>query len=131
MKQYIFKFIKQRRTLIIIIAAFSPVYLLVGCPLRFLTGFCCPGCGMSRAVLSLVCFDLEASLHYHPLVLILPIAAAVYFLRRRIPKKLMIILCVAALLLFLAVYIIRLTGDSTVVYCDLSRGALYRLFHKT
>lgn len=130
MKQYILEFIKKKRSLIIIIAILSPWYLFVGCPIRVLSGLCCPGCGMTRAIASLLCFDLEGAFHYHPLVFLLPIAVAIYFLRRRIPKKLMIALCIAALLLLLAVYIIRLTGDSTIVYWDLSRGALYRLFHK-
>lgn len=66
----------------------------------------------------------------HPLVFLLPVAAAVYFLRHRIPKKLLALFCVAALLLMLTVYIIRLTQGSEIVFIDFEKGLFYRLFHK-
>lgn len=130
MKHYILEFIKKNRSLIIILAAVSPWYLTAGCPIRFIFGICCPGCGMSRAVMSVLRLDFAAALHYHPLVFLLPVAVAVYFFRNRIPKKLMTILYIAATLILLTVFVIRLTGDSPIVYWDLSKSALYRLFHK-
>ena len=39
----------------------------VTCPIRFLTGISCAGCGMSRAWLSLLRLDLAGALYYHPL----------------------------------------------------------------
>ena len=130
MKHYILEFIKKNRPLIVTLAAVSPWYLTAGCPIRFIFGICCPGCGMSRAVMAVLRLDFEAALHYHPLVFVLPIAVVVYFIRDKIPKKLMTILCTAAILILVTVFVIRLTGDSPIVYWDLSKGALYRLFHK-
>ena len=130
MKHYILEFIKKNRPLIVTLAAVSPWYLTAGCPIRFIFGICCPGCGMSRAVMAVLRLDFEAALHYHPLVFVLPIAVVVYFIRDKIQKKLMTILCTAAILILVTVFVIRLTGDSPIVYWDLSKGALYRLFHK-
>ena len=39
----------------------------VTCPIRFLTGISCAGCGMSRAWLSLLRLDLAGAVYYHPL----------------------------------------------------------------
>jgi hypothetical protein len=36
------------------------------CPVHLLTGWDCPGCGMTRAVLLLARGDVAASLHQHP-----------------------------------------------------------------
>jgi hypothetical protein len=37
------------------------------CPFRLLTGLPCPGCGMTRSVVALAHGDLQSSLFYHPL----------------------------------------------------------------
>ena len=41
------------------------------CPVRLLTGFYCPGCGVSRMVLSLIKLDFYGAFRYNPLVFIL------------------------------------------------------------
>ncbi|MDR0832079.1 MAG: DUF2752 domain-containing protein [Bacillales bacterium] len=40
------------------------------CPIHILTGFNCPTCGLTRAFLYLIKFDLEKSLTYNPLVIL-------------------------------------------------------------
>ena len=80
MKYLITDFLKKHRSLICVAAVLAPFYLTVGCPLRFLVGISCPGCGMSRAVEALLCFDFERAYLMHPLVFLLPVAVAVYFL---------------------------------------------------
>lgn len=104
-------------------------YLSFGCPARLLTGISCPGCGMSRAVEALIKLDFASAFEMHPLVFALPIAAVVYFMRRMIPKRVMIALCVLALSLLLIVYIIRMSHQGTVVYADFESGLIYKLFH--
>lgn len=49
------------------------VYLAFGCPIRLATGVPCPGCGMSRAVASLLIFSWGGAFYYHPLVFMLPL----------------------------------------------------------
>lgn len=50
---------------------------LPDCRIRLLTGFDCPGCGMTRAWLLLAGWQLEASFRTHPLAGPLLVAAAV------------------------------------------------------
>lgn len=44
----------------------------MGCPVKSLTGIPCPGCGLSRAAVSLLRLDLTAAFRYHPMVFVLP-----------------------------------------------------------
>lgn len=127
MKKIILK-IRQNLHIILLFAAMAAFYLTHGCPFRFFTGISCPGCGMSRAVLALLKLDIGLAIEMHPLVFLLPVAAAVYFLRKRIPKKAMTALCVTALVLLTAVYIVRLNGQSNVVYADFESGLIYKFF---
>ena len=56
------------------------------CPMAFLTGVACPGCGMSRAIAWMFRGDLERSVGYHPLgplVVVISVFAVVWALGRR------------------------------------------------
>ena len=44
----------------------APLHLPGGCLFRFVTGLECPGCGMTRAFLSLADLDPVAAFHYNP-----------------------------------------------------------------
>lgn len=48
----------------------------IGCPIRFLSGISCAGCGMSRAWLSLLRGDFAAAAFYHPLFWLPPLAGS-------------------------------------------------------
>ena len=48
----------------------------VTCPILFLTGISCAGCGMSRAWLSLLRLDLAGAFAFHPLFWLTVAAAA-------------------------------------------------------
>ena len=41
------------------------------CPTALFLGIPCPGCGLTRATLALLCGDLGTALHFHPLVFVL------------------------------------------------------------
>ena len=47
----------------------------IGCPLRYLFGVSCPGCGGSRAIMALFRWDIEGYFYYHPLAL--PLGGAI------------------------------------------------------
>ena len=49
------------------------------CPIRTLTGFYCPGCGMTRGLHQLLHGNIAAALAYNPLI-VLVIPAALYWL---------------------------------------------------
>lgn len=43
------------------------------CPIRSITGFICPGCGMCRAWLAAFCLDFTQALYYHPMFWSIPV----------------------------------------------------------
>ena len=43
-----------------------------GCPIRWLTGIPCPGCGLSRAYLALLSGNLQGDFVFHPLFWAVP-----------------------------------------------------------
>ena len=89
----------------------------ISCPLRFLTGVSCPGCGATRAWLAALHGDLRSALRLHPLFWILIPAAAAYLLRKRIPRRIYRGLIWFGIWLLLVVYALRLwrhTGNVVV-----------------
>lgn len=127
---YIKDMIRRNRSTIILFAAIAVFYSVVGCPSRVLFGIACPGCGMTRAVKAALQLDFSLAFESHPLVFLLPVAAVVYFLRKKIPKKLLAFFGVSALVLMLAVFIYRLCTGSDIVYFDFEKGAIYKMLHK-
>lgn len=116
---------------ILIIAAFYAVIELAGvtCPIRFLTGISCAGCGMSRAWISLIKSDVAAAFAYHPLFWLPVPAGAVLLFRRHLPKALVRWTLGIACVLFLVVYVVRmLQPDDTIVVFAPETGLIYRVF---
>lgn len=99
----------------------------VTCPIRFLTGISCAGCGMSRAWAALLRLDLSTALRMHPLFW-LPIPAAALLLDRdHISEKVRragLAVCVG---LFGIVYFVRLFLPGDVVVFAPQEGLLWRL----
>lgn len=125
-------FLKKNYVIIIIIAAVTTVYIFTGCPIRFLTGFCCPGCGMTRAALSLAKFDFSGALYYHPMVYSLPvillliIGSKAGLISKRVLNAALIVWGIA----MTAVYAIRLFSGSEVVFADYTRGIIFRMYER-
>lgn len=90
----------------------------VTCPILWLTGISCAGCGMTRAWLNVLRLDFAAAFSCHPLWPLVPAAMALILLRHRLPRRLY--RCAAALLLaaFLIVYAARMLdpADQIVVF---------------
>nr|WP_024837284.1 DUF2752 domain-containing protein [Clostridium sp. 12(A)] len=57
------------------------------CLFQSLTGLYCPGCGGTRAVLSLLSGDLRMSFQYHPLVLYTVFVILLEVILRKISQK--------------------------------------------
>lgn len=71
------KLLAKHLFLIAVLSAYSLVLHFSGlhCPILALTGYPCPTCGMTRALLALAALDVENYVRFHPLAL--PILAAV------------------------------------------------------
>lgn len=48
-------------------AFFEQIPILPFCLFKTITGWMCPGCGMTRALLAIGRFDFSAALHFNPL----------------------------------------------------------------
>ena len=100
----------------------------IGCPIKFLTGISCPGCGMTRATWKLITLDLPAALDYHPLSVAMPVFAALWLCftltKKPTARRVVVIVAVVALI---GVYLYRqLTGGDEVVIFDPRQGYVYR-----
>ncbi len=113
------------------LAGIALLYLLieslgVTCPIRFLTGISCAGCGMSRAWLSLLRLDFAGAFRFHPLFW-LPVPAAALLLRPRLPKRVFTVGLALCGALFLLVYLIRLVLPGEIVVFAPQEGLIWRL----
>lgn len=119
---------KKSAVAVLFFIAFAVFYFTLGCPFRFLTGISCPGCGMSRAVTSVLTGGFNEAFHFHPLVFVMPVFATLFLFFRKQRRKIYILLAVLCVTLG-TVYIYRfVTGMSPdVVYFRLDEGALYKL----
>jgi len=103
------QFIKKHRFVLFLVlwASMYPLFLEltgIGCPIRFVFHVQCPGCGMTRALLSALRFDFASAFAYHPAWAVVPIAAvlAVVFGITKREKAQSAVLAVSALLLIAA-----------------------------
>lgn len=107
------------------------IYRKIGCPLRFLFGICCPGCGMTRAIIAIINLKFKEAFVYHPMVFSLPLLLLIdCFLKKGIiTKRIFNIIFILWLLLLISVYFARLFSGSSIVYADYEKGLFYSLFH--
>lgn len=118
---------------IIVFMIVSGIILLVfyHCPFLHIFGIPCPGCGMTRALISAVRLDFKEAFHYHPLFPIV-IVWAVYMLLKhmgkiKVSKKTENRLLLAVCILFITVYIIRFLTGSDIVAADFKNSVIYRI----
>lgn len=99
----------KRRVIIISVASAAVLVLLLGkfpCQIRQYLGIPCPSCGMIRSYTALLHGDFLAAVHYHPLFWMPP--AALLLVAAAKGARTRRIIAVAAILLYLAVYVIRM-----------------------
>lgn len=83
----------------------------VGCLFKSIIGIPCPGCGLTRATLAFLRFDLTAAFRYHPLFwLVIPFLLLVIYSKKPLfnSKKIEMIIYTVVILLFTGVYIYRM-----------------------
>ena len=118
----------------VIIAAFYGILQLFGitCPIKFLTGVSCPGCGMTRAWLSVVVrHDLSEAFRYHPLFwIVLPALPFFVSMRlRRSPVTGPLTIAAAAAMVLVYFYRMFFTKGDIVVF-EPKNGLIFKVFIK-
>ena len=98
------------------------------CPFRQMTGFSCPGCGMTRACRAFLTGDIRGAFYYHPLFPLLLPGAVMILMEDKIPRKVYNISLFFIACSFVAVYIIRMANGSPVMNRDFHNGLLWKIY---
>ena len=127
-----FKTVQERAKIsLLILAAYIILSLLhIGCPIRFTTGISCPGCGMTRAVLSALRFDFHSAFYDHPLFIITPFMFYLFLFEDYINPRLYKAFWAVIIILFLIVYLVRLfILQNNIVSVDIQNSIFLKLIH--
>ncbi|MBO4457268.1 MAG: DUF2752 domain-containing protein [Butyrivibrio sp.] len=124
---------KKKKDFLIAISAIVIVYVIfhitgIGCPIKFLTGVSCLGCGTTRAWLALLRGDIADAFRFHPLFWVPIPAIVIIILKRNIPKKAYSAFIYLFFTLYLVVYVFRmLYSDGSVVSFEPRQSAIYKI----
>ena len=100
-----------------------------GCPIKFLTGISCAGCGMTRAWICLIHLDIKGAYYYHPLFILPMVYLFIFLFQERISRKIFKFLVVIGVVIFATVYILRLLNpDDIVVNINIKEGFIYKVY---
>lgn len=126
----VYKFLKNIK----LVLALGIVYLFfyitgVGCPIQYITGISCAGCGMTRAWMCVLRLDFQGAFMYHPLFWTIPLAVAVFFSYERLPKKICKSGIRLLLISFIVVYLVRLIDPSNlIVQMNVRQGIIFKIY---
>lgn len=106
----------------ICLAYLAAMHFGITCPIRYLTGISCPGCGMTRAWLQLLQGHWQAAFTLHPLWGLPVVLAVLLLLRRRLSRRLQSWIWAALLAVTLTVWLVRffLPADPAVQFAPAS-----------
>ena len=117
-------------TAVAAVVVFYAVLSLLGlaaCPIKWVTGISCPGCGMTRAWARVLHLDFHGAWDFHPLFWVVPIVVVAFFLQKRYPVVWKGVIS-AAVTGFIIVYLFRMFDpDCTVVVFEPRNSLFYRI----
>lgn len=103
----------------------------VTCPIKYITGISCAGCGMSRAWIALLHFNIHEAFMYHPLFFLPPVVVIVMLLKSKINIKFYKIFMFTIAGAFVIVYLYRMfIGDGNVVVFEPQNNIVFRIIRK-
>lgn len=129
---------KEKKKELIYLSLCLIVYLTVTsllditCIIKHLTGISCPGCGMTRALKSLIFLNYSKAFYYHPLVfLLIPITVLLFvFTIRKMYKTRKAFVYVIAIL-FILVYFYRLIFlETKIVIFEPRSGSIIKFLNR-
>ena len=92
------------------IAIAAVIYSLLGirCPFKAIFNIPCPGCGMTRAIISALRLNFKMAFYYHPLFILVPFILWVLIFPDKFSRKFLIIFWITVICLLFIVYFIRM-----------------------
>ena len=103
----------------------------ITCPIKFITGISCAGCGMSRAWMAFLHLDIAKAFAYHPLFWLVPIAVIVLLCKSKINIKIYKIFMFTMAGAFVIVYLYRMfIGTGDIVVFEPQNNILFRIIRK-
>lgn len=103
----------------------------VTCPIKYITGISCAGCGMSRAWIALLHFNIHDAFMYHPLFFLPPVVVIVMLFKSKINIKFYKIFMFTMAGAFVIVYLYRMfIGTGDIVVFEPQNNILFRIIRK-
>ena len=103
----------------------------VTCPIKYITGISCAGCGMSRAWIALLHFNIHEAFMYHPLFFLPPVGVIVMLLESKINIRSYKIFVFTMAGAFVIVYLYRMfIGTGDIVVFEPQNNILFRIIRK-
>lgn len=103
----------------------------VTCPIKYITGISCAGCGMSRAWIALLHFNIHEAFMYHPLFFLPPVVVIIMLLKSKINIKFYKIFMFTMAGAFVIVYLYRMfIGTGDIVVFEPQNNILFRIIRK-
>lgn len=103
----------------------------VTCPIKYITGISCAGCGMSRAWIALLHFNIHEAFMYHPLFFLPPVVVIVMLFKSKINIKFYKIFMFTMVGAFVIVYLYRMfIGTGDIVVFEPQNNILFRIIRK-
>lgn len=100
----------------------------ITCPIKFITGISCAGCGMSRAWMAFLHLDIAKAFAYHPLFWLVPIAVIVLLCKSKINIKIYKIFMFTIVAAFVIVYMYRMIwGEGDIVVFKPRDSIIWRI----
>lgn len=127
-------FIKRNKDAVLAVVTIVFVYFLfylfkIGCPIKFLTGISCAGCGMTRAYFELLRLDIKGAFYYHPLFFLPPLFIVFIWQKKRFSEKTYKLILFTFILFFVIVYLYRmLFVDGDIVVFNPKESIFYKIY---
>lgn len=103
------KKLKIHILIISLLICYTVFCYFLGCPFRNIFGFPCPTCGMTHALISLICFDFNGYINYNPMALPMAITILIAFhLNLFKHKKILTVIVVSIAIINFFVYLKRI-----------------------
>jgi len=95
--------------LLFVILLLFDIFTGTVCIFSFVTGFPCPGCGMTRAWLSFLQLDFKQAFFFHPLFLLPPFILTCYLIfKDKISIKVLNVIYILLIFVIIGVYTFRM-----------------------